>query len=59
VFFAGKAGGAIPRTGRFLDFGGQNDHNQLLLTIGHAMGQTSLTKIGDLGSEGRLPNILA
>jgi hypothetical protein len=59
VFFAGKLGGAIPRTGRFLDFGGQNDHNQLLLTIAHAMGQTSLTKIGDLGSEGRLPNILA
>jgi hypothetical protein len=59
VFFAGKAGGAIPRTGRFLDFGGQNDHNQLLLTIAHAMGQTSLTKVGDLGSEGRLPNILA
>jgi hypothetical protein len=59
VFFAGKAGGAIPRTGRFLDFGGQNDHSQLLLTIAHAMGQTGVTKIGDLGSEGRLPNILA
>jgi hypothetical protein len=59
VFFAGKAGGAIPRTGRFLDFGGQNDHNQLLLTICHAMGQTAVTKVGDLGSDGRLPNILA
>jgi hypothetical protein len=59
VLFAGKAGGAIPRTGRFLDFGGQNDHNQLLVTIAHAMGQTSVTRIGDLGSQGRLPNILA
>jgi hypothetical protein len=59
VFLAGKLGGAIPRTGRFLDFGGQNDHNQLLLTLCHAMGQTAVTKVGDLGADGRLPNILA
>jgi hypothetical protein len=57
-FFLGKLGGALPRTGRYLDFAGNNDHNQFLTTIGHAMGVTTLNKVGDLGKEGILPNVL-
>jgi hypothetical protein len=59
VFFAGNGGGAIAKTGRMVDFGGQHDHNQLLTTICHAMGVTTVNKVGDLGSEGVLPGILA
>jgi hypothetical protein len=57
--FFGKLGGAIPRTGRYIDFAGRNDHNQYLVTICHAMGATTVNKVGDLGGEGRLPGILA
>lgn len=57
--FIGKAGGAISRPGRVVDFGGKNDHNQYLVTIAHAMGVTSVNKVGDLGLEGKLPGILA
>jgi hypothetical protein len=54
----GKANGAITRTGRYLNFNGQHDHNQFLTTMVHAMGVTSVNKVGDLGSAGIIPNIL-
>jgi hypothetical protein len=57
-FFIGKAGGAIPRTGRYLDFGNNNDHNQFLTTIGRIMGMPTLNKVGDLGKEGILPGVM-
>ena len=57
-FFVGKAGGAIKPPGRIVDFGGNNDHNQFLTTIGRAMGVTTLNKVGDLGKEGILPGVL-
>ena len=31
---------------------GQNDHNQFLVTMGHAMGVPGVNKVGDLGGEG-------
>jgi hypothetical protein len=57
-FFVGKAAGALARTGRYLDFGGNNDHNQFLTTIGRIMGMPTLNKVGDLGKEGILPGVL-
>jgi hypothetical protein len=57
-FWAGKAGGAINRTGRFLDYAGKYDHNQMLQTMAHVMG-VKVQKIGDLGAMGTLPDILA
>jgi hypothetical protein len=58
-FFLGKAGGAIKPPGRFVDLGGNADHNQFLTTIGRAMGVSTLNKVGDLGKEGILPGVLA
>jgi hypothetical protein len=58
-FFVGKGGGALARTGRLIDFGGNNDHNQFLTTIGRAMGLATLNKVGNLGKEGILPGVLA
>ncbi len=57
---AGGLSGAINTgaNGRFLDFQGSYDWTQLLLTIGHAMGATDLTSIGDLGVPGIIPGIL-
>jgi hypothetical protein len=57
-FLVGKAGGAV-RTGRLIDYGNNNDHNQFLTTICHAMGATGIDKVGDLGAEGILPGVLA
>jgi hypothetical protein len=57
-WWAGKLGGMVPRTGRFIDYAGENDHNQMLCTIAHAMGVTSVNQVGDMGKAGRLPNIL-
>jgi hypothetical protein len=58
-WMAGKLGGVIPRTGRLLDYKGQNDHNQFLVTVLHAFGLTDVEKIGNLGSlPGKLPNVL-
>jgi hypothetical protein len=54
----GKAAGAVPRPGRFLDVDGKHDHNQFLTTVCHAMGVTSVKKVGDLGMEGTMPGIL-
>ena len=58
-FWAGKAAGALKGTGRFLNYGGKQDHNQMLLTMAHAMGATKVTKIGDLGGAGIVPGLLA
>jgi hypothetical protein len=58
-WMAGKLGGVIPRTGRLLDFKGQNDHNQFLVTILHAFGLTDVDKIGNLGTmPGKLSGVL-
>jgi hypothetical protein len=54
----GHAGGAIPRTGRYLDFAMAKDHNQFLVTMCHAMGATTVNKVGDMGGEGPLPGVL-
>jgi hypothetical protein len=49
-WIAGKLGGVIPRTGRLLDYGGKNDHNQFLVTILHAFGLTDVNTVGNLGT---------
>jgi hypothetical protein len=54
----GKANGALPRVGRYINFNGQNDHNQFLTTMCHVMGATAVTKVGDLGTAGTVPNVL-
>jgi hypothetical protein len=56
--FFGRAAGAIPRPGRYIDFGNQHDHNQFLVTVCHAMGVTSVNHVGDLGMDGKLPGVL-
>jgi hypothetical protein len=48
LVLAGSAGGYFS-TGRFLDLAGAHYHD-LLLTLGHAMGQTSLASFGDDGT---------
>lgn len=55
---AGSAGGKI-RTGRLLDYGTtRRDNNQMLVSIGQAMGATDLTSFGDAsGATGPLPNL--
>lgn len=58
IFF-GKAAGAVPRTGRVVDFANQHDHNQFLVTVCHAMGVNNINHVGDLGMDGLLPGILA
>jgi hypothetical protein len=57
---AGKFGGTIPRPGRFLDYSdGSGDYNQMLVTMAHAMGATSINRIGNFTKkEGPLPNLL-
>jgi hypothetical protein len=55
-WFAGKLAGAV-KPGRFIDWGGKQDHNQMLTTLAHAMG-VDVPKVGDLGSPGTLPNIV-
>ena len=57
---AGRCGGKIKTgtTGRFLQLGG-SDFTQMMLTAAHAMGVTSVTKVGSLGKEGDIPGMLA
>jgi hypothetical protein len=57
-FLMGKLGGTIPRTGRLIDYGNNQDHNQFLVTICQAMG-LQINKVGNLGKEGVLPGVLA
>ena len=59
TFWASKGAGAIGKTGRYIDFAGANDHNQMLCTIAHAMGAKGVTQVGNMGKGGVLPNILA
>jgi hypothetical protein len=55
---AGKFGGRLKGTGRFLD--GAGDYNQMLVTVAHAMGATSVQRIGDFATkDGPIPGILA
>ena len=53
---AGSAGGKL-RAGRLLDYGTtRRDNNQMLVSIGQAMGATDLTSFGDpSGATGPLP----
>jgi hypothetical protein len=54
----GRFGGKLKGTGRFLD--GIGDYNQMLVTMCHAMGATSVNRVGDFTTvEGPLPGILA
>jgi hypothetical protein len=55
---AGKANGKI-RAGRLLDFtSNKRDNNQMLVSIGQAMGDTTLTSFGDAsGATGPLPGL--
>jgi hypothetical protein len=55
---AGSAGGKL-RAGRLLDYSSKRrDNNQLLVSIGQAMGATDLTSFGDpSGATGPLPNL--
>jgi hypothetical protein len=53
----GRFGGKIKSTGRFLD--GIGDYNQMLVTMCHAMGVTSVQRVGDFTTkDGPLPDIL-
>jgi hypothetical protein len=55
---AGSCGGKL-RTGRLVDVSGY-DWSQLLITVCHAMGATSVTSLGDLGMKGGdIPSLLA
>jgi hypothetical protein len=55
---AGRFGGKIKGTGRFLD--GIGDYNQMLVTMCHAMGVTSVQRVGDFATvDGPLPGVLA
>ncbi|HEY6727184.1 MAG TPA: DUF1552 domain-containing protein [Polyangiaceae bacterium] len=55
---AGGAGGRI-QTGRFIDYGGnEQDNNQMLVSIAHALGVDDLTSFGDpSGTPGPLPSL--
>jgi hypothetical protein len=54
---AGRFNGKIKATGRFLD--GIGDYNQMLVTMCHAMGVTSVQRVGDFATvDGPLPGIL-
>jgi hypothetical protein len=55
----GRAAGALKSTGRFFDGTGQWDYNQMLQTLCHAMGATSVTKVGDFGKPGVIAPLLA
>jgi hypothetical protein len=55
----GKANGALKTPGRYIDYSNGGDHNQFLTTMVHAMGVTSVNKVGDMGGDGVLPNVLA
>jgi hypothetical protein len=56
---AGSAGGKI-RAGRLLDYSSnRRDNNQMLVSIGQAMGATDLMSFGDSsGATGPLPNLV-
>jgi hypothetical protein len=55
---ASKFQGALKGTGRFLDFNGSNDYNQMLQTMCKLMG-ADVDKVGDFGKPGVIPALLA
>jgi len=57
TWWAGKLGGKVKSTGRFLDYAGKYDWNQMLTTIAAAFG-VMVPKVGDLGSPGIIPDLL-
>jgi hypothetical protein len=60
AFLMGKAGTTLPKSGLFKDFSASgNDWQQLLCTVCHAMGATSVTQVGNLGKAGIVPGIIA
>jgi hypothetical protein len=60
AFLAGKGAGAFPKTGLFKDYSGTgNDWQQMLTTVCHAMGVTSVNQVGNLGKAGIVPGILS
>jgi hypothetical protein len=59
TWWAGRLGGTVRPGGRLLDFTGTHDHNQMLCTIGRAMGLATLEQVGDMGGSGILPGLLA
>ncbi len=55
----GRFGGKLKSSGRFLDYSNQFDYNQMLQTMCHLMGATSVTKVGDFGKPGIIAPLLA
>lgn len=57
---AGGLGGTMITgpAGRFVDFAGKYDWTQMLVTICHAMGATSVNAVGDLGVLGAIPGLI-
>jgi hypothetical protein len=56
-WWAGKLGGRV-KPGRFLDFAGKFDWNQMLQTMTALFG-VNVPKVGDLGSGGTIPPLMA
>ena len=60
AWIAGKGAGAIPKTGLFKDYSSTgNDWQQMLTTMCHAMGVTSVNQVGNLGKAGIVPGIIS
>jgi uncharacterized protein DUF1552 len=57
TWWAGKLGGTVKSTGRFLDYAGKYNWNQMLTTIARAFG-VMVDKVGDLGTPGFIPDLL-
>ena len=55
----GRAAGGVKATGRFLDFNSTFDYNQMLQSLCHYMGATTVTKVGNFGKPGIIPALLA
>jgi hypothetical protein len=59
VFLVAGSGGGKLRTGRFVELPG-NDWSQMLITLAHVMGATSINKFGELPmKEGPITSLLA
>jgi hypothetical protein len=56
-WWAGKLGGRL-KTGRFLDFAGKFDWNQMLQTMTALYG-VNVPKVGDLGAQGVIPPLMS
>ena len=58
LLVGGQAGRGGQAPGRFLDFAGTYDHNQMLQTMAQLMG-VNVHKVGDLGKPGTIPPLMA